>query len=48
MTVILYFRIDAVQGDLSALKQNIQLVNREMEKNNLEIQKLENCVQVQV
>jgi len=38
-------KFDEVQDDLSALKQNMHNVNKKMEKNDLEISKLESCVQ---
>lgn len=38
-------KYDEVQDDLNTLKKNIHLVNQKMERNDLEISKLENCVQ---
>ena len=41
-----FFRLNEVDDDLAALKQNIAVVNKKMQKNNIVITKLENCVQV--
>jgi len=38
-------KVDQVDEDLTALRQNIQMVNKKMAKNDKEIQKLEDCVQ---
>lgn len=38
-------KIDEVLDDVSTLRQNIHTVNRKMDKNDLEIKKLETCVQ---
>jgi len=38
-------KLNEVDDDLAALKQNIAVVNKKMQKNNIVITKLENCVQ---
>ena len=38
--------MNKVDDDLSALKHNIDIVNKKMAINDKEIEKLENCVQV--
>jgi hypothetical protein len=38
-------KVNEVDDDLAALKQNIAVVNKKMQKNNIVITKLENCVQ---